>query len=509
MTRVVGAIAAAVVLVLSACSSDSSNSAPHSSSPSNTTGAYTPVFVKGACTDEVPQDPRVECGTLTVPEDRSKPNGQKVVLPVAIVHSADPDPAPDPVVYFSGGPGFPGLTDAAGFLRRAQAGNRDVILFDQRGTGRSQPSLDCPEVHDATSKIFGAADSFEAESRLLSDSLFKCRDRLRDSGVDLDQYNTEAIADDVADLRTAMGIPSWNLFGVSYGTTVALATMRQHPEGIRSAVIDSVVPTDVGVGAPETVAAFERVKRVLFDGCANDPACHAAFPKLESDIADIIAAMDATPYQGSIVNPTLQRSTPITITGADAAAGLFNAMYDTNLIPQLPNLIEQLKSGAVGPIIDQVTVQALEQINGTAEAQTAAVDCHDRGSFVDADKDQRALQEHPEDSTLLLFTSVSCKEFGVEPSTSGFNDPVRSDIPTLVFGDEYDPVTPPEQSKHAAETLSHATYVEFPGLGHGAVFSGRQCPVGLFRSFLADPNASLDTRCVSTMGEPKWAVPGG
>jgi pimeloyl-ACP methyl ester carboxylesterase len=425
------------------------------------------------------------------------------------VHTADPDPAPDPVVYFSGGPGFPGLTDAAGFLRRAQTGNRNVILFDQRGTGRSEPSLDCPEVHDATSTILGAAESFDAESKLLSDALFKCRDRLRDSGVDLSQYNTESVAEDVADLRTAMGTASWNLFGVSYGTTVALATMRQHPEGVRSVVVDSVVPTDVGVGAPETVAAYERVKRVLFDGCANDPACHAAFPNLESDTTDAIAAMNASPYQGTITNPVLQRSTPITITGADAAAGLFNALYDSNIIPQVPNLIEQLKNGTVGPIIDQVAVQAIEQINGTAEAQTAAVDCHDRGSFVHPDDDQRALQEHPDASTLLLFTSVSCESFGVTPANDGFNEPVRSDIPTLVFADEYDPVTPPEQSKHAAETLSHSTYVEFPGLGHGAVFSGRQCPVGLFRSFLADPVAPLDTRCVSVMGEPKWAVPGG
>jgi len=503
------ALAVLVGALVAACSSDSSTGTPNSSSAVPTTGTYTPVFAKGPCTDEVPKDARVECGTLTVPEDRSKPNGHKVVLPVAIVHTADPDPAPDPVVYFSGGPGFPGLTDAAGFLRRAQTGNRDVILFDQRGTGRSQPSLDCPEVHDATATIFGAADTFEAESKLLSDALFKCRDRLRDSGVDLEQYNTETVADDVADLRTAMGIPSWNLFGVSYGTTVALATMRQHPEGIRSVVLDSVAPTDVGVGAPETVAAFERVKRVFFDGCANDAACHSAFPSLESDTAGVFAAMDAKPYQGTIMNPTQQRSMPITITGADAAAGLFNALYDSDVIPQLPNLIEQLKAGTVGPIIDQVTIQAIEQINGTAEAQTAAVDCHDRGSFVDADKDRQALQEHPDASTLLLFTSVSCESFGVSPASKSFNDPVRSDIPTLVLADEYDPVTPPDQSKHAADTLSHSTYVEFPGLGHGAVFSGRQCPVGLFRSFLAEPTAPLDTRCVTTLGPPKWVVPGG
>ena len=502
----------AVVLALAlvvACSSGKSASGPTTSTTTTTTTPhYTPVFAKTACNDEVPQDPRIECGTLTVPEDRSKPDGRKVVLPVATVHTASPNPAPDPVVYFSGGPGYPGLTDAAGFLKNGQTGNRDVILFDQRGTGRADPSLDCPEVHEATATILGAADTFDAEGKVLSDALFACRDRLRAAGVDLKQYNTIAVADDVADLRTAMGIPQWNLFGVSYGTTVALATMRQHPEGVRSAVIDSVLPMDVGAAGPEVAASFERVKRVFFDGCAKDAACHAAYPDLEADTNAVIARLDAAPYHGTIENPTLHRQTPITITGADAEAGLFNAFYDSNLIPQLPNVIEQLKAGTAGAIIDQLAIQGIDFVNGAAEAQTAAVDCHDRAAFLHDGDTSRILGEHPDDTTLLLFSDVSCSSFGVPPAPSGFNDPVRSDLPTLVLGDEYDPVTPPDQSKHASETLSHSTFVEFPGLGHGAVFAPPECPEIIFRAFLADPTAAVDTSCVASMTPPKWAVPG-
>ena len=506
MRRIAIVLAAAL---LAACSSGKSTSPPTTTTTTTTTPRYTPVFAKGPCNDEVPQDARIECGTLTVPEDRSKPDGRKVVLPVAVVHTADPNPAPDPVVYFSGGPGFPGLTDAEGFLRKAQAGNRDVILFDQRGTGKSDPSLDCPELHEATSTILGAADSFTAEGKLLNDALFACRDRLRGTGVDLEQYNTIAVADDAADLRTAMGIKEWNLFGVSYGTTVALATMRQHPEGVRSVVIDSVLPMDVAGGAPTVAASFERVKRVFFDGCAKDAGCHAAYPNLEADTNALIAQLNSSPYHGTITNPTLHRQTPITITGDDAAAGLFQAFYDSSLIPQLPNVIEQLKAGNGGGIIDQLAMQAFETINGTAEAQTAAVDCADRSALLHDDDVSRTLSQYPNDSTLVLFNAVSCPDFGVGPAPAGFNDPVRSDLPTLVLGDEYDPVTPPEQSKHASETLSHSTFVEFPGLGHGAVFSAPECPETIFRAFLAAPNAPVDTSCVAQMGPPKWALPGG
>lgn len=499
-----------VAALLAACSSGKSASTPTTTTSTATTSPrYTPVFAKGPCNDEVPQDARIECGTLTVPEDRSKPDGRKVVLPVAIVHTADPDPAPDPVVYFSGGPGYPGLTDAEGFLRKGQTGNRDVILFDQRGTGRADPSLDCPEVHEATATILGAADSFANEGRILSDALLACRDRIRGTGVDLDQYNTVSVADDAADLRTAMGIKEWNLFGVSYGTTVALEMLRQHPEGVRSAVIDSVLPMDVGAAGPEVAASFERVKRVFFDGCAKDAACHGAYPNLEADTNEVIAKLDASPYHGTIENPTLHRQTPITITGADATAGLFNAFYDTDLIPQLPNVIEQLKSGTANAIIDQLATQGIDFVNGAAEAQTAAVDCHDRGAFVHDGDTAQVLRDHPDDSTLLLFSEVSCAEFGVAPAPAGFNDPVHSDLPTLVLGDEYDPVTPPDQSKHAAETLTHSTFVEFPGLGHGAVFSTPECPEIIFRAFLADPTAKVDTSCVAAMHPPKWVVPGG
>lgn len=500
-----GAIAVAL-LIVGACSSGKSTSA--STTTTTTRPQYTPVFAKGACNDEVPVDARIECGTLTVPEDRSKANGRSVVLPVAIVHTTDPNPAPDPVLYFSGGPGYPGLTDANGFLTKGQTGNRDVILFDQRGTGKAEPSLDCPEVHEASATILGAANTFDAESKVLNDALITCRDRLRASGVDLNQYNTTTTADDVADLRTAMGIKEWNLFGVSYGTTVALVSMRDHPDGVRSVVIDSVLPTDVGAGAPEVAAAFDRVSRVFFDGCANDARCHAAFPTLEADVTALEQSLDATPYHGTIENPVLHRQTPITITGADAAAGLFNAFYDTGLIPQLPGLVEQLKSGTAGAIIDQLAINGIDFVNGAAEAQTAAVNCHDRAAFIHSDDTQRALAAHPHDSTLLLFSQLSCADFGIAAAPKGFNDPVRSDIPTLVLGDEYDPITPPDQSKHTADSLSHSTFVKFPGLGHGAVFASPECPEIIFRAFLATPSATVDTSCVASMGPPNWAVPG-
>jgi pimeloyl-ACP methyl ester carboxylesterase len=114
------------------------------------------------------------------------------------------------------------------------------------------------------------------------------------------------------------------------------------------------------------------------------------------------------------------------------------------------------------------------------------------------------VAEKPDTSTLLLFSTVSCKDFGVATAPAGFNDPVRSDIPTLVLAGEYDPVTPPENSKHAAESLTRSTFVLFPGMGHGEVFATPECPEFIFRAFLTDPTGPVDTSCVASMGPPNW-----
>lgn len=494
-------VAAALLCVVTACSSGSSSTSP---TTTTTRPAYTPVFAKGDCPTGVPKDTRVECGTLTVPENRSVANGRAVVLPVAIVHTADPSPAPDPVLYLSGGPGEAALPQVDRFLRKGQTGSRDVILLEQRGTGQSDPHLDCPEVTEAYGRILGDAASFDTEARIGTDALDLCLNRLRASSVDLNQYNTAAVADDVADLRVAMGISQWNLFGVSYGTMDALVTMRMHPEGIRSVVLDSVIPPDIAAGAAEVFANVQRVERVLLDGCRKDDRCNAAYPSLEADLDATVHAFDSSPYRGVVNNPITHQPTPITVNGADLVGGLYVAMSDTDLIPAMPSIIEQLKGSQPSAILDELAIRAIRFVDSIAAAQAAVVNCFDRGTMIHDGDAQRVVAQHPEAATVALFIAASCAHIGIAAAPAGFNDPVRSDIPTLLLAGEYDPQTPPAQAAHAAETLTHSTVVQFPGMGHAQVFATPECPEVIFRAFLADPMSKPDTSCVAAMGPPNW-----
>jgi pimeloyl-ACP methyl ester carboxylesterase len=505
----IASAALAFALAAAACSSDSRPSSTGSSAasaPPASAPAYTPTYAAGPCNEEVPTDPRIECGVLTVPVDRAHPDGAKAELPVAIVHPA-PGVAkqPDPVVYFSGGPGFPGLTNAGGFLNRGWITDRDVVLFDQRGTGKATPNLDCPEIYDRAFAAIGAALPPAEEADATNAVLAKCRAALVAQGIDLSKFSTPITADDVADLKRALGIDAWNLFGVSYGTAVALEVARRHPEGVRSVTIDSVVPPDSPGDAQHRAEAVHRALDTLTKGCAADPGCNRDFPDLAGQLQHLVEDFNARPYEADVEDRD-GGTRHLVITGYDALAGIWTAMYDTTLLPLLPMVIHRLPDrDAFGvTVAQQLAGKGLNQLTGAAEGDVLSVDCADKQRLQRVSEDEVVARD-PQLTSIFTLGPERCDLWNVASVDASFNEPVRSDIPSLVLADEYDPVTPPADSKHAAESLSHATFVLFPGLGHGAVFSGAPCPVNVFQSFLADPGAPPHTTCVETMGPPKWA----
>lgn len=463
-----------------------------------------PTFVRGACAAPVPVDPRVTCGSVTLPEDRAHPRHAAVHLAVAIVHTRSIHPRPDPIVYLAGGPGGSASVSVSSFLAFDTGGDRDVVLFDQRGTGQSTPSLNCPEVEQSIWTVLGTAEPVPVEQVPLDAAFRACRDRLVTAGIDLNAYNTATNADDVADLRVALGYRAWNLFGVSYGTTLALETMRRHPRGIRSVVIDSVYPTTVSDGGAALAASATRVFNQFFDGCAASPTCAAKYPRLRRDFDEVVAALDARPYHSTVPDPTTGTPHAIVLTGADVVGGFFDAFYDSSLIGTLPGLIETLHRGQLG-ILDLLAAQDVPFLTSLSEGMEESVNCADRQRLYDSRAAARALHDHPDYGTLFLLSYADeCSTWSVRSLAPSFNHPVRSGIRTLVFGDQYDPITPPAYSSGTAAALRRATFVEFPGLGHGAVFSGRPCPSAIFHAFVDDPGRVPDRSCIASMGPPNW-----
>src|SRR4051794_6080514 len=221
-------------------------------STSVTTAAAT--YVSAPCPNPTPPGyPQFDlgsnftCGYLTVPENRSKADSRTIRLLVATLQAASPTPAADPIVWLTGGAGSPVLADANTAAGLGINADRDVIFVEQRGNYSSQPSLVCPEIGEFSAALVTEPYLDPGTREQSKAATTACRDRLASSGVDLAAYSTAENARDIADLRVAMGIAKWNLYGYSYGTLLALTVLRDHPAGVRSAVLDSVVPPNLNL----------------------------------------------------------------------------------------------------------------------------------------------------------------------------------------------------------------------------------------------------------------------
>jgi len=207
-----------------------------------------PRFERTACpTKPVPTTlpANARCGFLVVPENRAKPDGRTIDLTVGIVPAASRHPAPDPLVYLAGGPGGYPLGEAQTLIAAGFNRDRELIIISQRGDlyGPPNPAPTCPEADRAFQRTLGLPLDGSQATRLNVAAAQACYQRLVAAGSDLGAYNTTENAADVADLRVALGIRQWNVFGTSYGTNLAMTLMREHPQGIRSVTLDSVVST--------------------------------------------------------------------------------------------------------------------------------------------------------------------------------------------------------------------------------------------------------------------------
>ena len=496
-------------------STTTTTTVPASTGTTGTTETIGPNsrFIEGRCEFDKPPGYDVDCGWLVAPEDRSDPdNGNTVQLHVAIFHTRADGAPDDPIVYLEGGPGGDALEAIPFTFAQAFApflDNRDFIMFDQRGTGFSSPSLECSETTALAYEQLD--DDLTTEEALATyfDALQECRTRLIEE-ADLSQYNSAASAADLADLRVALGYDEWNLFGISYGTRLALTTMRDHPEGIRSVILDSTYPPQVGLPQEVGINA-DRAFTVFFEACAGDPECSDAFPNLESRFFALVDALDADPITVTLLDVFTLEEHEALIKG-DALIGLlFQSLYSSELIPVLPGLIDDAENGDYQSL-ELLLSNFFANIEFVSTGQTFAVQCREELPFADEAQLETAGDFDPyikrfveSGASTGPFAFEICELWDVGVAGPIENQPVSSDIPTLVLAGEFDPITPPAWGRLAAETLPNAAFFEFPGLGHGTSVAD-ECALSIAQEFLDDPLAEPDASCVSSMTGPDFVT---
>lgn len=466
-----------------------------------------PRFENRACPVDLPftlQEGRdVVCGMLVVPENRNDPNSRTIEVAVSIVPGTAGAGSTDttPVFLLQGGPGGSSVetftVGSAVFLREAFGLQRDVVMIDQRGSILSNPSLGCTEVARAQLDQMTQMLPPEQEYSAARDALFECRERLISQGINLEFYNSLENAADINDLREVLGYNQINLYGVSYGSLLAMHYQRFFPDTLRSVIIDAVVPPQVNYIA-ELPASAEDVFDRFFQACAQDPACNADFPNLEERFANLVAELNENPVQIEIVHPETRIVYDAFVTGTRLVDVVFGSMYDTSFLPVIPRMIDDLANGNYVLLKKSFRLTTFEDTVSTGTHYS--VNCREDGNFDGSTIQLEGVRDYLVDSfvwSALNYVNV-CANWGVERIPT-LDDPVANDVRTLVFVGEFDPIIGYTWWETVQDDLSNESVYIFPGMGHGVAFSDT-CPLEILSNFLDDPASVPSPNCIRDMG---------
>jgi len=442
----------------------------------------------------------VDCGAVVVPEDHANPAGPTIRLAVARFRSIAAVPNPVPTVYLAGGPGAALLGPGLGAFAASFTGTRDFIAFDQRGIGHSTPALDCPEVKEQALQDFTHVLTTAEEADHAVAAARACRDRLTGAGIDLAAYTSAENAADINDIRVVFGYTAINLFGGSYGTLLALTVMRDFPAIVRSAVLDSVVPPQVGV-ISDSPATFDRALNLDFTLCVAQGACHVPVPVLQADFARAVARLNANPATVHAVDPTTKRAYDLAITGDRLVYLIQEWLYSPDAIGRVPELIEEVKEGTTTTLTDLIAQRFFARIGSLLDlGMFFSVSCSDLVAPTNAPASRAGLLPAIRENRTLdgIYVLDTCAAWPVKQADGAERQPVTGDVPTLILESANDPITPPSYGELVAGTLHKSFLVEGPGAGHGV--SRTSCGMEMTAAFFIDPTRKPDTACTTDWG---------
>jgi pimeloyl-ACP methyl ester carboxylesterase len=468
-----------------------------------------PYFEPGPCvteaTAQLAADPArvIECGHLVVLEDRSQSDGTRVRLPVMIARTQNPNGAPDPVIYLAGGGGHNHLRYADFLMDSvgdAVLEKRDFIQYNQRGAPLTSPELSCPGLTEFLFSL--AAQPLEQQEWADRHLAFvsECRDALVAAGVDLSMYNSAVNAADADDLRQALGYQQANFYGTSYGTRLGLDLMRDHPEGVRSIILDSVYPPQADFYT-ESGANLQRALEYLFAACANDNNCTASHPDLATTFYETVDRLDTEPEWAETPGGR------VLVDGGVFMDAVSLYLYSPDAIGVAPDAIARAARGdfrpLAGPITGAITSSDINWV------MFYSMQCREEIPFESLDSAvELGGSLHPGVASHYVdgfarFHFALCEEWGSGTADLIESLAVTSDVPALVLSGSYDPVTPPAWAESTATALGRAFHYEFPSVGHG-VMRSTACGLLIGLQFLDDPDSEADTTCISEMPPPDF-----
>ncbi|WP_266170328.1 alpha/beta hydrolase [Dyella subtropica] len=431
------------------------------------------------------------CAPFEVPENRDDPHSRKIKLRLGVIRSSAQLASQDMLVLLAGGPGqaatetWPGV---AGALQPLLA-HRHVLLLDQRGTGGSNP-LTCKP---AEQKAGNHDDEGPFDADKLSDEATHCLKQL-EGKADPRYYTTTVAVQDLEDVRQALGAPTFDLVGISYGTRMAQQYLMRHPAAVRSVVLDGVVPNELVLGE-DFAQNLDAALKAQFAHCTADPACKQRFGDPYQTLYQLRDALRANPHKVSFRDPQNYQTVQRILSEYSLASVVRMFAYSPITTALLPMSIDAAAHGDVGPLLGQAKLLSGDLSDTMNGGMQSSVICGE-----DAD----LLTPRPQDAHTILGTRMIdalqavCAVWPKGTRPDDFHQPIKSDKPVLLLSGEYDPVTPPRYGDDIVKGLSNGRHLVLKGQGHNVIAAG--CAPDLVKRFVEDTApAKLDVKCLDRL----------
>jgi pimeloyl-ACP methyl ester carboxylesterase len=430
------------------------------------------------------------CGTYSVFEDREGQHGRRIPLNVVVLPALEAPVAADAVIYFAGGPGSGATDEGRGLASDKELRqHRDILLVDQRGTGKSNP-LNC-DFYGPHSHMKGADPALLAGDLFTPEAVRQCRDRLAKK-ADLRLYTTALGMDDVDDVRGWLGYRQVDLFGGSYGTRAAQVYLRRHPQVVRSVILDGVAPVDEPIPLHHAYAGKRAVDMLLAE-CAADSACHAAFPKLAEELQAVMERVDRG-VKVAIQDAKSGKTVEVTPSRGLIAEGLRFLGYGS-AVRKLPLIVHQAYEGDLAQLVTMATERRAQIDHILAMGMNFSVTCAEDLPFIDAATAAKATAGTLLGDYRIREQKRVCEVWPRGSIPADAHQLVHSDVPVLLVSGDRDPVTPPEFGDRVARELPNSLHIVVPRNGHG--FDG-PCAEGIGARFIATASVKgLDVACAT------------
>lgn len=433
---------------------------------------------------------KVQCGTLTVPENYQQPQNSKIDLNVTILPAIDNSGDKLPLMFLAGGPGQ-AATELASLLRYRFyeiRKTRDIILVDQRGTGASSQlkcdveSLQNLDVYGTLSLDFELSEIHDCVSQFTQDSR---------------QFNSENAIRDVDAVRAALGYDKINIYGGSYGTRAALIYMQMFPDSLNSVVLDSVAPMDVRIGLFGKTA--EDSFQTLIDNCDAEETCKSAFPNLDADFQKVYAQLNEASIEMTIPHPRLATPTTLIIDKQKFVSTIQTQLYSTNSRSILPLIINQAANGNFMPFVGVLAQSDELQPRGSVYINVLLnIACSEDFPMI-------SENQWTEDADNTFAREIShtvlrmvCPVWPKYTPSEFLYEPVTANIPTLILSGKLDPVTPPQFGDIADKMLPNSRHLVADKVGH--IVASNECGVDIVAQFINDLDlAAIDDSCLEEL----------